>query len=225
MRSVRFGLLSFALILFFPLAVSAQYTLKEAKTALPAEVKDPIKSLIEEKSYQLLDNKNAMLCEVWFRKEIPGKATKQQVQNGLTYREIPETTLIGVIKVTDTLLEYRKQKIKPGIYTLRLGFQPQDGDHMGTSAHPEFLLAVPVAEDKGAATMEPKELHELSAKASGAAHPAVFMLFPEKAPDAAKLLKKEENHWALAVKLNVVVDKEKTTLGFALTLIGFSSAA
>jgi hypothetical protein len=219
------GLVAAALLAALPAAASAQYAIKETSTAPPAEVKDPVRGLLSDKSIQLTDAKGTVLCELWLRKEIPAKATPEQIKNGLTYREIPETTLFGVVKIADLPSDYRKQKIKAGVYTLRLGFQPQDGDHMGTAPHPEFLLAMPIANDKGAETMEPKELQELSTKASGTSHPAVFLLFPEKGADAPKLLKKEEGHWVLAVKLPVVVDKEKTFIGIGLTLVGVSSAA
>ena len=46
--------------------------------------------------------------------------------------------------------------VPPGVYTLRLGYQPQDGDHMGTAPHSEFCLACPAAEDNGAATGKKK---------------------------------------------------------------------
>jgi hypothetical protein len=218
-------LLALALLAALPAVAPAQYAVKETDHKPPDDVKDPIRKLLNEKSLQLTDAKGTVLAEVWFRKEIPAKATPEQVKNGLTYREIPETTLFGVVQIADLPHDYRKQKIKAGIYTLRLGFQPQDGDHMGTAPHPEFLLAVPIAHDKGADTMEPKALQELSTKASGTAHPAIFLLFPEKGPDAPQVIKKEDGHWALATKLPVVVGKDKPFIGVALTLIGFSSAA
>jgi hypothetical protein len=175
---------------------------------------------------QLLDAKNNVLCELWFRKEVPAKATPQQVKNGLTYREIPETTLFAVLKVVEPITDYRKQKIKAGLYTLRLGYQPQDGDHMGTAPYPEFCLAIPAAEDKGAATMEPKELHELSTKAAGSAHPGVFLLFPGTGAAATpKLVNKGEGTWVLLLKVDVVVDGQKVPTGIALTLAGVSPAA
>jgi hypothetical protein len=225
LRTVR-GLAAAALLAALPAVASAQYAVKETSAAPPAEVKEPVRKLLGDKALQVTDAKGTVLCELWFRKEIPAKATPQQVKNGLTYREIPETTLVGVIRITDALpSDYRKQKIKAGVYTLRLAFQPMDGDHMGTAPNAEFLLAVPAAMDKGVATMEPKELHELSTKASGTAHPAVFLLFPEKGPDAPKMAKKEGDHWVLTTKLNAVAGSEKATIGIGLTLIGVSSAA
>src|SRR5205807_6737297 len=102
--------------------------------------KEPIAKLLTDRSIQLLDQKGTPLCELWFRKEVPAKATPEQIKNGLTYRELDETTLLGAIRIDQLMTDYRKQKIKPGVYTLRLGFQPMDGDHMGTAPYNELGL-------------------------------------------------------------------------------------
>ena len=47
---------------------------------------------------QLLDAKDSVLAEVWFCKTINAKATDNQITNGLTYREIPESTVFGAIR-------------------------------------------------------------------------------------------------------------------------------
>src|SRR5262249_14377974 len=121
----------------------APYSIKEAKTAPPKELKPAVAKLLDDNAVQLLDSKGTLICEVWFRKEVPAKATPEQVKNGLTLREIPETTVLGALRVHKTMIDYRKQKIKEGAYTLRLAYQPSDGDHMGTAPNNEFCLPVP----------------------------------------------------------------------------------
>ncbi|HXG08568.1 MAG TPA: hypothetical protein VNK04_02170 [Gemmataceae bacterium] len=217
--------LAAVVLLVMTAAAPAQYSLKETGNAPPKEVPEAIRKLLSERSAQLL-HKGTVLCEVWFRKEVPGKATPQQLKSGLSYREIPETTLLAVLRVVGPITDYRKQKIKPGVYTLRLGYQPQDGDHMGTAPHAEFLLAVPADKEKDAAPMDPKELQSLSLRASGTAHPAVFLLFPGDGAEAQpKLVDKGEGHQAVLQKIDVIVDGQKAPLGIALTLVGVSSAA
>jgi hypothetical protein len=207
--------------------VSAQYSIKEAKTALPKELKPAVAKLLDEKAVLFLDEKGNTICEVWFRKEVPAKATAEQVKNGLTFREIPETTILGAVRVAKPMTDYRKQKIKEGVYTFRLGFQPMDGDHMGTAPNTEFALLVPADEDKGADELKPKELLELSGKASGSSHPAVLLLFPPKAKAdaAAKLEKDASNNWVVTRPVEVKAADQKATLGLMLTLVGVSSAA
>src|SRR5947208_16460981 len=86
------------------LAVTAQaaddkHSIREL-TAQPAVDLDPaIAKLLSDRSVQLLDPKGNLLYQIWFRKEVPVKATPVQLKNGVTYQEIPETTLLGAIKI------------------------------------------------------------------------------------------------------------------------------
>jgi len=206
-------------------AEDKNYSIKTTNTPVPSEVKEPIRKLLSDKSVQFLDAGGNLLAELWFRKELPAKATPEQVKNGLTYRELEESTLIGAVRFEQQFIDYRKQKIKPGVYTLRIGFQPQDGDHMGTAPHSEFCLLVPAQIDSTPKPMEAKELRELSAKAPGGTHPGIMLLFPNDKPDPApRLLDKGMGNLALSFKEDVVAGSQKTSLGFALTLVGHTTA-
>jgi hypothetical protein len=207
-------------------ADKAAYSIKaQDKSAPPKDVPDNVRKLLAERSVQLLDAKGDVLVEVWMRKEVPAKATEAQIKNGLTYREVPETTLLGVVKVVKQSSDYRKQKVPVGLYTLRLGNQPQDGDHMGTAPYSEFMLLSPIKDDKGAETMEVKALQELSAKTTNN-HPAVWLMFPpDKGTGEPKLADKGDGHWVLFFKQDVLVGTKKATLGIGLALIGHSASA
>jgi hypothetical protein len=201
------------------------YSVKTVKTIAPKEVQEPIRKLLGERCVQLLNAKGDLLAEVWFRKDVPAKATEAQIKNGLTYSEVPESTVFGAIRFPKQFIDYRKQKIPAGTYTLRLAIQPMDGDHMGTAPYSEFLLLSPAAEDKTPATMEAKKLQEMSGKTTGD-HPGVLLLFPGKGAAAMpKLEKKEENHWVLLFLLDAKAGDKKATLPVGLTLIGVSSSA
>jgi hypothetical protein len=194
------------------------------KSAPPKELAEPIQALLSERALQILDTKGELALEFWLRKELPVKATEAQVKNGLTYREVAESTLIGAVRIAKPFTDYRKQKINPGIYTLRLGYQPMDGDHMGTAPHTEFCLLSPAAEDRSPDIMEPKPLHVMSAKTTNS-HPGVLLLFPAKDVGEPKLVSKGEGNWALSFKQGVIADGKKAAIGFALTLVGVSPAA
>jgi len=196
-------------------------------TPAPKEVQEPVRKLLSERCVQLFNAKNELLAEIWFRKEVPVKATEAQVQNGLTYAEVPESTLFGVIRFPKQFTDYRKQKLPAGVYTLRLANQPMDGDHMGTAPYSEFLLLSPAADDKIPDTIEVKKLHEMSGKAPlSGGHPGVLLLFPGKGAEAMpKLEKKEENHWVLLFLLDAKAGDKKAVLPVGLTLIGASSSA
>jgi hypothetical protein len=201
----------------------ARYSIKLATTPVPSELKEPIRTLLSDHAIQLADDKGKTLCELWFRKEVPAKATPEQVKNGLTYRELEETTLLGAMRIDQLMTDYRKQKIKPGVYTLRLGFQPMDGDHMGTAPYNEFCLVVPAALDQKPDTMEAKELQEMSNKAARGTHPGVFLLYPNNKPEGEpQLVNKGEDTWVLNFKEETSSNGQKAPLGLGLTLIGHS---
>jgi hypothetical protein len=216
------------LLIVLPVAAADKdaYSIKvQDKSAPPKELPDTVRKLLAERSVQLLDAKGEVLAEVWMRKEVPAKATEAQLKNGLTYREVPETTLLGAVKLPKQGSDYRKQKIPPGVYTLRLGYQPQDGDHMGTAPYSEFVLLSPAKEDKGAETMEIKALTEMSAKSTNG-HPAVWLLFPpDKGTGDPKLANKGDGHWVLFFKQDVLVGTTKGSMGIGLALIGQAASA
>jgi hypothetical protein len=197
------------------LAAEGKYSIKSANTAPPKELSEPVAKLLSQESVQLVDAKGELLAELWLRKEVPAKGG--DAKKGLTYRDLEETTLLGAVRFPKPWTDYRKQKIKPGVYTLRLGFQPMDGDHMGTAPYPEFCLLSPAAEDKKPDAMDAKALHEMSAKASMATHPAVMLLYPTDQPkEKAELAAKENDTW--------VVNLKAGALGLGLTLVGHSTA-
>lgn len=204
-------------------AADALYSVKTATAAPPKELKEPVAKLLSDKAVQFLDKKGELIGELWFRQELPSKATADQIKNGLTYRELEETTLLGAVRLARQVTDYRKQKINPGVYTLRLAFQPMDGDHMGTAPFSEFCLLTPAADDGQPAPLgNAKELHEKSAKsvAGGSGHPAVFMLVPDEKPADEPKLTGKANNWVLHVKGPVNADGRKAALGIGLTLIG-----
>jgi hypothetical protein len=227
---MTFRFLSRAVLLLLAAAVpvraaDTKYTIKVVTAEAPKELQDPIRTLLGDRCIQLLDGKGEVLAEVWMRKEVPGKATEAQVKNGLTLREIPESSLFGAVRVSKQLADYKKQKVPAGVYTLRLGYQPENGDHQGTAPYNEFCLACPAADDKSAATMPIKSLYELSAKTTGG-HPGVFLLFPGKDATAEpKLVDKGDGQWTIVIKQDVTVGGMKTPIGIGLTLIGTSPSA
>jgi hypothetical protein len=202
-----------------------KYTLKTTEAKAPAELKDEVATLLEPVVHQVLDGKGQLFCEVWFRKSVPAKATEAQVQNGLTYREIEQTTLLGAIRFAQKGKDYRGQEVPAGVYTLRLAIQPQDGDHMGTSPHPEFCLLVKADRDTKPTTMPFKSLVDVSAKSIDGNHPAIFLLFPVVKPSAkAELADQGTGHWVVRQELKVEVNGKEAKIGIGLTVVGHSAS-
>src|SRR4051812_31431372 len=201
------------------LAQGKGYKLKVADSDAPTQLAEPVRKLMGKKAVQLLDAGGKVVVEVWFREGVPVKATDAQVKNGLTYREVPLSSVLGAMRVVSAERDYRKQKLPAGVYTLRLAVQPMDGDHMGTAPYGEFVLASPAADDKKPDLMDAKALQEMSAKATES-HPAVFLLWPGKGAGATpRLERKTDNHWVVLLNLDVTVNGKKATLPLGLVLV------
>jgi hypothetical protein len=201
-------------------AADAEFTLKVQKIAPSSELHESIRGLLSDDAIQL-ESQGMLIATLWLRKEIPAEANADQVKNGLTYREIPKTTVLGAIELPQKWIDFRKQEIPKGVYSLRLGFQPQNGDHDGTAPHTEFCLLSPAFKDEKPDTMEFKALIEMSATITGSTHPSVMLLFPNSKPDdAPKLVSRGRGIWTANVKRTVRAGERKTTLGFAFTVAG-----
>lgn len=197
-----------------------KFTAKVEKVEPPGKLAEPVRKLLDEQAL-VVRGGDAVVMRVWFRAEIPAKASEEQVKNGLTYREIPEGTLVGAIEFPAKFTDYRKQELPAGVYTLRFAVQPDIGDHTGTTPHPEFCLICPATDDTTDEDIEKKKLIELSSKVNEGRHPAVLLLWPNNGKDAGVTVLDKGNGVIVAtVRRPVVAGDQKTTLGFAVTVAG-----
>jgi hypothetical protein len=206
-------------------AADEKWTVKVEDAAPPKELSDAVRAVLDGKAMHVLDDKGKRLCTVWARKALETKATADQAKAGLKYSHLEETTLVGAVQFPDTFTDYRKQKIKPGVYTLRLGIQPEDGDHQGTAPFNEFCLLSPAGADARPGVMEAKELHELSVKSTTRKHPGVMLLFPNKTPAEKGVVEaKPKDHFVLSFRVPATAGGEKGYLGFSLVVVGVTMA-
>jgi len=222
-HALRWGFLVLAFTCDLASAQESKYRVKSATTEPPKELSEALRKLLDSNSVQFQDAQGTLIAELWFRKEVPADATPEQVKNGLGYRDLKETIVLGAARFDKAWSDYRQQPLKPGVYTLRLGFQPMDGDHMGTAPNPDFLLVVAAKVDKNADTVEPKTLEKMSIKTTGTSHPGVLLLFPNNKPGAGpELVAKENDHLVLNTKVEISVGGKKagSGLGIGLTLVG-----
>lgn len=203
------------------LAAEPAPTLKVEKADPPAAVAAAVKAVLGPDAFVVGSDGDAVLMRLWFREEIPSRATADQVKNGLTYREVPATTLVGVVEFPNTFIDFRKQEIPAGTYTLRYALQPETADHLGVTPHRDFVLLTPAAKDKTTDLTEPKALVERSAEVTGGDHPAVMMLFPDRAKqDKAAVVDKGDGVKVLRLTRRVASPGGQASLGFALTVGG-----
>jgi hypothetical protein len=202
-------------------AADAKLTVKVEDAAPPKELGDGVRAVLDGKAMRVFDDKGKLLCTVWARKALETKATADQARAGLKYSQLEETTLVGAVQFPDTFIDYRKQKIKPGVYTLRLGIQPEDGDHQGTAPYNEFCLLTPASADTSPGVMEAKELHKQSIKSTTRKHPGIMLLFPNKtAAEKPAIEAKPKDHFVLSFRVPATAGGEKGYLGFSLVVVG-----
>src|SRR5262245_21764257 len=111
---------AFLLVAAVAAADEAKLTLKVEDAAPPKELGDAVRALLDGKAMQVSDDKGKLLCTVWARKDLETKADADQAKAGLKYTHLVQSTLVGAVQFPVTFADYRKQKIKPGVYTLRL---------------------------------------------------------------------------------------------------------
>jgi hypothetical protein len=138
--------------------------------------------------------------DLWLLKSLP-------VQEGFSPTlmvKYPFTAgqLIGALRVADgsNFTDFRGQDVPPGVYTLRFGLQPQDGNHIGTSEVSDFLLALPAKIDKAPAVIDDFDtLAQRSAQSVGSTHPAIFSMLSADDPiDEAGVTHDEDfDYWIL----------------------------
>ena len=203
-------------------ADEAKYRTKTEKTAPPEELSVAVRGILTKSCEVVSDAAGNAICEVWFREELPGKGSADQLKNGLTYREIPETTIVAAIRFPKVFIDFRKQEIPAGTYTLRLAFQPDTGDHTGTAPHTEFGLLSPATKDTEVAELEVKALYKMSLGATGGDHPGVMLLYPHRGKEAdATLTDRGDSVRTLNVN-RPIADVEKASIGIAITISGHS---
>ncbi len=92
--------------------------------------------------------------------------------------EVPEGSLVGAVRVTGPFKEIRGKTVKGGVYTLRFGLQPQNGDHLGASPYREYLLLSPAAVDTSETALGFDGTVAIAKLTTGTSHPATLSLDP-----------------------------------------------
>ncbi|MFO1096337.1 MAG: hypothetical protein U0992_23990 [Planctomycetaceae bacterium] len=178
--------------------VADDYKLAEAQSP-PKDVPAEIAKLLAAEGQQV-DGPKRPLCSIWLLKDV-SRLSDFKPSTAVKYPFTPGQ-LVGILSVPRRagLTDFKGQELEPGLYTLRYGQQPMDGNHIGTSDTADFLLAIPVANDSDPAPIaDVKEMFKRSAGASGTTHPAIFSLLApeEEQPEVALEHDEEQDFWVL----------------------------
>ncbi len=181
--------------------VAADFTLKTADKPAPKEIGDSMRAVLQPKTIQLLQGDKPAL-EIWFRQEVPLKSKPASANEALG--TIAETTFMGVVSVIEaSLRDYKDNEIPKGTYSARFGFQPKDGDHLGTAEFDYFLVLIAAADDKELTGLDKfKPMVKASGKSTASGHPLVVSLRPASGAGTTPTLTDPAiEHKAIRVKL------------------------
>ncbi len=138
------------------------------------------------------------------------------------WASVEEGTLVGAVRLDGDFRDIRGRIIKAGVYTLRYGVQPDNGDHLGTSPFRDFLLLVPAALDTAVPARGHDDTVDLSKRAIGGSHPAVWSIDPPATTQP--VLSKHTTdlgHSAIVVEVPCAQDgRPAGPLRFGIVLIG-----
>ena len=213
----RSAFVALAVSSLFAITAGAQNPIVTAHSdAAPAELADPVKAQLAAGGQRVAAGGKTL--DFWWVKALPLRGGSTEIG----WPAIEEGTLVGAVKMAAPYTDMRGRSLKPGVYTLRYGIQPADGNHLGTAPNPEFLLLSPAAADTSAAALGHDGTVKISKLTIGLSHPAVWGLDPPIAADAPMTIRKNDTGM-IAVVFAVPVSRDGKpagTLKFGLILVG-----
>ena len=148
-------------------------TVTTATVSLPAELAPPVSTVLTPEVVTVTAGTTKL--EFWWVKSL---ALRAGASGAPSWSDVAEGSLVGALRLSASWTDIRGFTVRPGVYTLRFAFQPQNGDHLGISPNREFLLPAPAAED---VTVDPVGYDgavALAKKSSRRAHPASISIDP-----------------------------------------------
>jgi len=170
----------FIALFAIPTTVWAAPKVEVTGSCTEVSVPDSIKKVLATQGYRVtLDD--GSVVELWPRSEVSGSS---KAREDATYA-LPTSVFIGIIHFEKNTRDYRGDAVPAGFYNLRYELQPNDGNHLGTSPTPDFLLLTPPSADGDPEhTYSFDQLVDLSRQVTGTKHPAPLNLVPADAKEA-----------------------------------------
>ena len=159
----------------FCATIGAQSKVSPLSEKPPADLAPAIAALVQPNGAKVVVGDATL--DIWWVQSIGG--------DGPGWSGVESGTLVGAVRVAGPFKEIRGKVVAPGVYTLRYGQQPQNGDHLGISPYRDFLLLSPAAVDKDSKVLGFDGVVALSKQVIGTSHPASLSIDPpEDAPGA-----------------------------------------
>jgi hypothetical protein len=186
---------------------------------VPSGLAPPIVAKLAKSGARVVVGKATL--DFWWVEALPMKAGPGD-SAASPWTGVEEGTLVGALNVGTDFRDIRNRVVKAGLYTLRYGIQPDNGDHLGVSPFRDFLLISPAAIDTDPAPRGHDGTIELSKEAIGGSHPGVLSIDPPLAKQGLfQIHKTQLDHQAIIMEVPVTREgKPGGTLRFGVVLIG-----
>jgi predicted small lipoprotein YifL len=219
LRKTKALLATIGLVLVLSLLSAAQNGKVESTGPLTdSAVPEKVRESLNDKGYRLTLDDPKPACELWLRKSIPA-ATKKGPE-AAAYPQLAESTLVGVVHFFQAAADFRGHQVPAGFYTLRYALIPDDGNHLGVSPNPDFLLLIPAQSDSDpSAAFKFQELVTMSARTGGTKHPSPLSLPPADKPSTGTVARDDQDHWIFSASLILASGEE---MPFALIVKGIA---
>jgi hypothetical protein len=165
-----------------PLLAQEPVRLAVAGADPPEEVAEPIRTVLNQDAISLTNGESTFF-QFWFRKELP--LAQPPASGTLALDTLQEGTVLGVLKVSSERYDFRDEEIPTGVYILRFGIQPEDGNHLGVAPTRTFALLIPAKDDTQLDPVAHEELMKAAAVINAASHPSSLNLQPVEQADGA----------------------------------------
>jgi hypothetical protein len=189
-------------------AAFGQYKLQPS-AAPPSELAPEIAALLNKTGHTVIAPDGKPYCDVWFAAKAPAGPTTSEPD--VMWKTAPPGSVIGAIKYHTEGHDRRGQKINPGVYTLRFGMYPINGDHQGVAPNRDFLVLSPAGLDQNPGAQPVFEaLMNMSRKVSGSPHPAVLSMWVVESDFTPGISQLGESDWVIQtaigdIKIGLIV--------------------
>lgn len=208
---MRQVLVALTLALTWASPAIGQIITEKFAVAAPDAIATPVKALLSADGVKV--TAGAATLEFWWVSTLPVTGS-----GSASWSQVAEGVIVGAVRVNGTFKEIRGKTVKPGVYTLRYGLQPQNGDHLGASPFREYLLLSPAAADSDPKPLGFEGTVALSKQTVGASHPATLSLDPPVAtPAVLSVVTNDLDHKGVVCEVKT---SSGGSLRFGLILIG-----
>jgi len=186
-----------AILIAIPyLLVAGDFRASVSGSKIPPGLSSEMAGMIEKQAIFAEGPDGKVVAEFWPRKvAFSGDPV---AGFGIRFETMPEGSLLGVVRFPKNGSDFREQNIKSGIYTMRYGLHPEDGNHMGVAASRDFALLIKTDADTEPSRNLPFDLlTQLSISSSGNPHPTVLRLELPDGDDSGHIWQDETGHWVL----------------------------